>query len=116
MAATSAIAQVIGDVWLDAHKRPSFKGSLTVTSYGGVRTSNGAAPLHPSLLLLNAGQLIRLNNRIDPATGGVGRDAVIASVTYNYDSGQATLQLDNERDKLAALLARYGIALSTGTG
>lgn len=107
-AATSASATQIGQVWLTQRQAQSFKGSLTVTGSGGVRSMTGA-PWHPSVLLLQPGQLIRLADRVDPSTGQMGRDATIASVSYSHDSGQATVQLDNERDRLAPLLARLAV-------
>ena len=60
------------------------------------------------------GELIRLTQHVDPDTGGLGRDAVIAAVTYNHADQSATVELDNTRGSLDALLSRLAAIQSVG--
>lgn len=110
-AITPASAQTIGDVWLAQHQRPAFKGSLTITAPGGARTMAGV-PLHPSLMLLQPGAIARLMHQTDPQSGAMSRDVAIVSATYNHDTQQASLSLDNERDRLGTLLERLAAVTS----
>lgn len=105
---TSASAQALGDLWLEEKSSPPLKGTLTVQGFGGARAISGG-PIHPSSLLLRAGELIRLGNLIDPTDGAVGRDATIRSVSYAHDTETATLELDNERGRFEAFLERLAV-------
>jgi hypothetical protein len=102
---TVAAAEVLGDVWLRNHIRTPLKGSVTVTGQGGVREALGGAPVHPAHLLLRVGEVMRHTGMADPDTGAWGRNGRIASVSYS--AGRATVELDNERHRLEALIARY---------
>ena len=106
-ALTTAAANQLGDVYLAAHRLQPFKGDITIHGQGGVRRVLGGADVHPSELLLGARGLIRLTDKIDPDTGGLGRDGVIASVTYDDDTETAQVSLDSQRDNLEALIARF---------
>ena len=101
--------KAIGDAWLYQHLRAQFKGSITVKTPTGLRDYATGDPVHPSRLILQAGELIRLSDRIDPDTGQIGRDARIASVTYDHDSESVSVELDNRRDNLQNLLNRIGV-------
>lgn len=102
---SAAAAQQIGDIWLERRATSPLKGSITV-AYGDVRDTGTGAPIHPSRLLTATGQMLRLTDRADPATGGWSRDGVIVGVTYNADSETATVTLDNDNQRLDAILAR----------
>jgi hypothetical protein len=105
-ALTPAAAEQIGVTWLRNHVYTPLKGSLSVTTHGGVRSAAGGAPLHPGHLLLYYGRAIRLSNLENPDTGGWGRTGRIASVSYDHDRGAAVVEVDNERGRLEAFLAR----------
>lgn len=107
-AITATAAQQIGDLWLAENSDPPMKGTLIVQGTGGARTLAGV-PIPASRLLLLVGERVRLSHLIDPATGGAGRDATIRSVTYDHASDTATVELDNERGRLEALLERLAI-------
>jgi hypothetical protein len=104
---TTASAEAIGDAWLAEHARAQMRGSLRVVGMGGVRTTEGR-PVHPSELLIAPGQRIRFMHMVDPDTGGQGRDGTIASVSYDHDSETASVEIDSERGRFDALLARLG--------
>jgi hypothetical protein len=101
--------KAIGDAWLYQHLRAQFKGSITVKTPTSLRDYATGDSVHPSRLILQAGELIRLSDRIDPDTGQIGRDARIASVTYDHDSESVSVELDNRRDNLQNLLNRIGV-------
>ena len=105
---TTTTLAAIGDAWLYDHLRAQFRGSITCTGPSSIRQHATGDPVHPSRLLLQAGEIVRLNDRIDPDTGQVGRDARIASVSYDHDAEAVTLELDNRRDNLQTLLNRLG--------
>jgi hypothetical protein len=107
-AVTSAVADRFGDLWLTEHRTAPFAGRLVLTGASARRvTSGGSVPAHE--LLLAAGEKIRLSNRLDPDTGGWGRDGRIAGVTYRHDTRQADVAIDDQRDRFESVLARYGV-------
>lgn len=107
-AVTQAVADRFGDLWLSEHAVSPFAGTLTVTGPGIRRLLGGASvPAHD--LLLYGGEKLRFSNRIDPDTGGFGRDGRIAGVRYNHDAKAATISIDDQRDNFARTLARYGV-------
>lgn len=99
-------AALIGDTWLSGHKTTPFKGSATLIGDDSVRNilTGHSVPLEQ--LLLNTGQLLRFSDRIDPDTGGHGRDGRIAAVTYTPASDTAQVTVDNSRASFEALMAR----------
>lgn len=105
-ALTTAGANQIGDTFLSNHKASSYKGSIQVAGTDAIRAVQGGTPVHPSRLLTNMGQLVRLSHRVDPDTGGIGRDATMVAASYDHDSGSATVSLDNTRSNFDALLSR----------
>jgi hypothetical protein len=107
-AVTSAVADRFGDLWLTEHRTAPFAGRLVLTGASARRvTGGGSVPAYE--LLLYAGEKIRLSNRLDPDTGGWGRDGRIAGVTYHYDARQADVAIDDQRDRFESVLARYGV-------
>jgi hypothetical protein len=111
-AITETEALVLGDAFLSLHRTTPFKGTLTVTR-GGVRRLLGGANVHPGHLLREGGELIRFTHRIDPDTGGLGRDGRIASIEYDSDSETATVAIDNDNANFEALLARLDVTTPT---
>jgi hypothetical protein len=107
-AMTDEAANQIADTFLAVHKSTPLKGTLTIQP-GGAREIPGDAHIHPSRLSLMAGELVELSHRVDPDTGGQGRRGVIAGGSYDHDTETASVSLDNSRDNLEAILARYGV-------
>ena len=108
---TAAAATQLGDLWLRAHQRTPFKGTVRLTGHGAVRDIRTGTPLPVDALLDMTGELIRFADRIDPDTGAVGRDARIAEVSVDPDTEEATVTLDNSRAGFDALLARLDVVL-----
>ncbi len=106
--ATSASAQQLGDIWLAEKSAAKMKGSINVQGFGAARLLAGGG-LHPSALLLRVGELIRISHLVGPTDGNAGRDGSIKSVSYNHDSETASIELDNERGRFEALLARLAV-------
>lgn len=112
-ALTTAAANQIGDVYLANHRTTAFKGSMTVAPRG-LRGLGSYGDVHPSELLIGAGELVRFPGRIDPDTGALGREGRIASVTYNNDTETSTVEIDSERRNFEALLARLAVFTPAG--
>lgn len=106
-ALTQDAANVIGTTWLAGRTTAPLQGSITVLP-GELRAVDGTT-IHPSVLLTAAGKLIRLNDRVDPATGAVGRNGTIVQVSYQADTQSATVTLDNNNVSLEAWLARLAL-------
>ena len=106
-ALTEPAAQAIADLWLAERSRPPFKGSLTVSGNGCRRAMGGN--IHPSELLLQVGERMRFCHLPDPTTGASAREGTIKSVSYNHDEQSASVELDNERGRLEALLERLAV-------
>lgn len=102
-------AQSIGDTWLPGHKATPFKGSVVVVGAGTVRDVLTGEDVPPERLLLDTTELIRFSDRLDPDTGGQGRDGRIAAVSYSATTDTAQVTVDNSRSDFEALLARYGV-------
>lgn len=109
MALTTAGAQQIGDIFLEAHKRTPFKGVLTVTGYGTARRTPSGAGMPACELLRSVGEIIRFAHLIDPDTGAVGREGRVASVSYDEASDTATVSIDSETQDFQAVLSRMAI-------
>lgn len=104
---TTAVANQIGDVWLTAHRTTPLRGTAHVTK-GGARALPHGGDIHPAGLLLRGGELLRLAD-VDPDTGGIGRDARIAAITYKPTTSEAEVTLDNSRGSVEALLERLAV-------
>ena len=96
----------IADAWLYTRLRAQFRGSIVCTGPTAIRQYATGDPVHPSRMLLQAGELIHLADRIDPDTGQLGRDARIVAVSYDHQTEACTISLDNRRDNLANFLTR----------
>jgi hypothetical protein len=114
MGLITALGNQLGDAFLSVHKTTPLKGDVTVRP-GGVRSLPGGGSVHPSVLLLNTGEKLRLSHRVDPDTGGLGRDGQVAQVTYDHDTEGAQVSLDNQRDRFEGLLARLDAVIGTGS-
>lgn len=110
----SALGNQIGDTWLAAHKTTPLKGSVQVTGDKSCREITTGASIPPERLLTMTGELLRLSHRVDPDTGGQGRDGRIAEVTYTPALDQATVAIDSTRTNVQALLARLAIVVGQG--
>ena len=105
-AITEEVAQRFGDLWLAEKTRAPFAASINVTG-NGVRRILGGQSVPPWQLGDLIGEKLRVNHRVDPDTGAVGRDGRIVAVTYSVDSGQASITLDERRDAFEKVLAKY---------
>jgi hypothetical protein len=105
---TVPLGQQIADVFLATHARTPLKGSIDIQP-GGLRRVATDEEVHPSELLNHPTELIRLAHLVDPDTGAVGRDGIIAAVAYSEETEIASVQLDNDRNSLEALLTRLAI-------
>lgn len=106
---TDAAAAQLGDAWLTSRTKTPLKGNLEVSQSGGLQTVGDGQPVHPSQLLRSCGEVVRLNDRVNPDTGGWGRHGTISTVSYSHDGEQASIAIDSPRDNLDALLSRYSI-------
>jgi len=104
-----AAAAAIGDTWLTQHVSTPFRGTLTATGLQAIRDRLTGLPVPPAQLLMETGELIHFSDRVDPDTGGIGRNGRIASVSYNPATDVATVALDNSRADFDALMARLAI-------
>jgi hypothetical protein len=106
---TKATLAAIGDAWLYQHLRSQFRGSVNAVGPAAIRQASTGDPVHPSRLLLEAGEIVRLTDRVDPDTGQIGRDARISAVSYDHDNQRVTVELDNRRDNLQTFLNRLAV-------
>ncbi len=111
---TPALGAQIGDVWLAAHKTTPLKGTVHVTGDRATREITTGASVPPERLLLLTGELLRLSHRVDPDTGGQGRDGRIAEVTYTPLTDKAVVALDSSRTSHEALLERLAVVVGSG--
>jgi hypothetical protein len=107
---TPAGGNQLGDIFLSTHAKTPLKGTMTIAPTGLRGTSD--ENIHPSELLLNTLELLRLSDRIDPDTGAMGRDGIIRTVQYSADTETAVVTLDNDRQSLEALLARMSVVVT----
>lgn len=111
---TQAMGEKLGEVFLDEHQTIPFSGSVTA-NVGSIRNVQNGQPCHPSLLLRHAQELLRISHMIDPSTGGVGRDGVIAAVSYTHATQSAEVTLGVRTDNLSILLDRLAAAEEIGS-
>ncbi len=112
-ALTPELGQQIGDVFLAAHKTTPLKGTVKIEGNQGCRSIQTGHGFPPERLLLMTSELLRLAHRIDPDTGGQGRDGRIAEVTYVPAEDTATVALDSRRTSHEALLRRLAIVVGS---
>lgn len=110
---SSEVGQQIGDTWLAAHMKTPFKGGLAIHGHGAARGSRSGRGVEPYSLLRDTGELLRLSDRVDPDTGGHGRDGLIANVRYTHSTRTAQVDLDSGRGNIEAFLARLAVVSST---
>jgi hypothetical protein len=104
----SAIIQ-IADIWLANNQTTPLKGAVTAEAQGGVREIGSHAGVNPGHLGLYTGERILINQIIDPDTGQRGRSGIVKSVSYSDDKGVATMQIDNDRNRLEVFLNRLAV-------
>lgn len=104
-------AEAIADADLRTKVRAPFKTEIDIQP-GDLATYPEGRNAHPRLLVGEEGELLHFPGLYDPDNRRRGRDGAIAQVQYS--AGRARTQIDNQRDNLEALLARY--ALVTGQG
>lgn len=112
---TSASATQLADTFLKGHATTPFRGSATVNGDGARSATNGR-PLHPSELLLEWGNRLRVSHHIDPDTGALGREGQIAEVSYTHATQQASVTLDNRRQNFEAFLGRLSAVTQASIG
>jgi hypothetical protein len=106
-AITTAVGARIGDLFLQSNRTIPFKGSFQAVGLGGVRDIFTGVSIDPAHLVV--GELVRCSHRIDPDTGGWGRDGTIAAVSYTHDTLTASVSLDENREGFEALLQRLAV-------
>lgn len=114
-AITATEGQQLGDIFLQSHMTTPFKGSVSSLRMGSIRRVIGGQLVHPSQLGLYTQQLVRLSDRIDPDTGGLGRDGTLAEVSYEHKTQAATPTLDDKRGNFEALLQRLAAVQTPGS-
>jgi hypothetical protein len=107
-AITQAVGERFGDLWLADHATSPFAGSLTLQGSSARRLLGGSG-VRAHECLLFGGEQVRFSNRVDPDTGGWGRDGRIAGVTYRHDARQVEIAIDDRRDNFERILSRYGV-------
>lgn len=104
-----SVATALADAFLMTHQRVPLRGSVPVGP-GDVQDFKTGAPVHPSRLLDNVGELLHLPGLPDPDTGGVGRDGIITAIpNYKPATGEAEVAIDNQRDNFETMLARMAL-------
>jgi len=107
-------AQAIGNTWLPGHKSTPFKGSTIAVGNGTMRDILTGEDVPPERLLLKTTEMVRFSDRLDPDTGGHGRDGRIAGVRYTHNEAQAEVTIDNSRQDFESLMARLGVLSGQG--
>lgn len=106
---TVAAAEEVANVWLRERITTPFKGSVVVSGAAGVRRVKGGASVPPYELPLHTDKRIRVATMEDPDTGAWGRVGTVRSCSYSFKTGQATMEIDNERHRVEALLERLAV-------
>jgi hypothetical protein len=96
----------LGDAFLRSRGTTTLKGTLTISSDTAVRRISDDAPVPVGDLGIYTTELILLENLVDPDTGDLGRNGVLATVNRAGDT--ASIGIDNDRRAFDALLARMG--------
>lgn len=112
LASDGIAATQIADAYLSTHKLAQFKGDYQIT--GPVRDILTGRTVPPDELLARTGELLLFMDRTDPDTGAVGRVGRIVQVTYDYETDQATVAIDNTSSNFLVLLERLGAISGTG--
>lgn len=112
-AVTTALANQMGDVYLASHQTSPFKGEQVVQGWGDARSVTTGHPVHAFHMLRYSEEMMRFGDRIDPDTGAIGRDGRIKSITYNADTEESTITIDNESRRFEALAARMAAVVGS---
>lgn len=103
-----AAVQIL-DAWLQTHTKTPFRGGGTFFP-GDIRDYQSGRDVHPRELVFDGpGELVHFAHLIDPDTGALGRDGVLADVSYDTDSEAAQIAVDSSRDNLEAVLSRLAL-------
>lgn len=106
-ASTQAALDQITTAYMENHKTTPLKGSVAITGPTGARNPYSGRGIHPAHLLLYPNENVRLTHRIDPDTGALGRDGVVASVSYDDSAGTASIEIDATNKNFESMLERY---------
>lgn len=106
---TQVTAERIGDLFLAEHQTTPLKGSLSVTKNDGVRSYTNGTPIDTHEIPTYAGQMIAMADRVDPLTGGMGREGRIAEATYTHATRSTSVSIDSQRNNFEAFMARLAI-------
>lgn len=106
----TSLSGQLRDVYLENHRASPYKGDMAIAD-GGARRLPTGRPMHPSVLLIHTGELIRIGDRNDADTGGISRTAVIDQVTYDDTTEQTAVALDNTRDDFETYQQKLGALL-----
>jgi hypothetical protein len=86
----------LADTELRASSRIKMSTSLALAP-GDVKAYLSDEQIHPSRLLTAYGELVHMENAIDPDTGDRGRQARVISGSYNAPTEVMTLRVDEDR-------------------
>lgn len=114
--ATDATATQIASIYLQDHIRTPFKGSVVAHGNDAITGVLDGKPVSLWTLPSYTTEMLRLNNRIDPDTGAIGRDGRIAQVDVDVDTATATIALDSTRSNFEAYLARLALVTNSRLG
>lgn len=102
--------QALVDLWLSRYARTPLKGTLTLTGPEALRDLlGGRRPVPAAYAGGRVSELVLLSNLVDPDSGDRGRIAITAAGSYNEDTDQTQLAIDNTRDDVDAVLARMDV-------
>lgn len=101
---TAAAAQQVATAQLATRQRPPLKGTLSVQ--GRIRQHPNGASF--PVAIVNPGDMIMLEDLVNPETGAKGRLATIAACDYDDDTSTLKIELDSDRDYIDNLVARLG--------
>lgn len=104
----TTLANQIGDTFLATHDAAQLNGSVAIPD--GALRGNAGEYVHPSRLLRDTGELLRLSDRVDPTSGSLGRMGFIVNVSYSDQRREAQVELDNSTRTYERLLARSGLS------
>lgn len=104
---SSAGLQALVDLMVLARRSTPFRGTCKIGPGAATDPLTGRV-IAPVEILKLVDRRIRIADRRDPDTGLLGRDGIIKRVTYTPADDTASVQIDNTRGFLAAIMARLG--------
>ncbi len=105
----------IGNTFLLAHRTTPMRGTITGAGRTAFRDAKTGLSVPPAAMCSMTGELIRLTNKSNPDTGGFGREARIANVTYTLADDRAEVTLDDTRRNFEAFLSRLALVTPGGS-